>query len=133
MADAKDFGRGRADPSLESSPSVGVMEDEIAKEILAIQLDSYGRAAATARAHVLDDLVVVLLDGLQLQPNEEFMITQGQASTVRTMRTEFQQAIASSFKAVVERSTGRRVVGFVSQQQVTEPRFAVEIFRLAAV
>src|SRR5689334_13658501 len=81
MADAKDFGRGRADPSLESPPSVGVMEDEIAKEILAIQLDSYGRAAATARAHVLDDLVVVLLDGLQLQPNEEFMITQGQANT----------------------------------------------------
>jgi len=130
--DARNRGRGRADPSLESSPSVAAMEEEIAREILAIQLDSYGSGAASVRAHLLDDLVVVVLNGLELQPNEEFMVAKGQGSAVITLRSEFQQAIGASFKAVIERSTGRRVVGFVSQQQVHEPRFAVEIFRLAA-
>jgi uncharacterized protein YbcI len=132
MEGAKGAGRGEADASLQSSPSVAAMEAEIAREILAIHLDSYGRGADSVRVHLLDDTVVVLLDGLQLQPSEEFLIAQGDADAVITVRRQFQQAIGASFAAVVERATGRRVVGFASQQQVSEPRFAVEIFRLAA-
>jgi uncharacterized protein YbcI len=131
MDGAKDVGRGEVDPSLQSSPGVAAMEDEISREILAIHLDSYGRGAASVRVHVLDDLVVVLLDGLELQPSEEFLIAEGDSEAVITVRRQFQRAIAASFTAVIERATGRRVVGFVSQQQVSEPRFAVEIFRLA--
>jgi len=132
MEGPKDVGRGEVEPGSRSSPSVAAMEQEIAREILAIHLDSYGRGAERVRVHVLDDFVVVFLDGLELQPSEEFLIAQGDADAVITVRRQFQQAIAASFSAVVERATGRRVVGFVSQQQVSEPRFAVEIFRLAA-
>jgi hypothetical protein len=82
---------------------------------------------------VLDDLVVVLLGGLELQPGEEFLIAEGDSEAVLTVRRQFRQAIAASFKAVVERATGRRVIGFASQQDVSGSRFAVEISRLAPV
>jgi Na+-translocating membrane potential-generating system (MpsC) len=62
--------------------------------------------------------------------HEEFMIEHGQASAVRELREHFQQAVQSTFRAAVERATGRRVIGFASHVQLDEPRFAVEIFRL---
>jgi len=131
MEDAKDVGRREAGFSPQSSTPVAVVESEIAREILAIHVESYGHGAANVRAHVLDDTVVVLLDGLELEPGEELLIAEGDADAVIAMRKEFQQAIAATFSAVIERSTGRRVNAFASQQQVSEPRFAAEIFRLA--
>jgi uncharacterized protein YbcI len=125
--------RAEREPRPPPVPSVEAMEAEISREILAIQLDSYGRGAASVRAHVLDDTVLVLLDGLELQPSEEYLIESGRPETVVVVRNQFEQAIAPNFSAVIERVTGRRVVGFASQQQVSEPRFAVEVFRLKPV
>jgi uncharacterized protein YbcI len=79
---------------------------------------------------MMEDTVVVILEGLELLPNEEFMIERGQGDAVRKLREHFQQAIESTFRAAVERATGRRVIGFASHVQLAEGRFAVEIFRL---
>jgi uncharacterized protein YbcI len=106
------------------------MTEEISREILAIHNDSYGRGASSATAHLLDDTVVVLLDGLELLPAEEFLIESGSQDAVMTMRDQFQKAIEVTFRAAVERATGRRVIGFTSHSQLDEPRFSVEIFRL---
>jgi uncharacterized protein YbcI len=121
------------DPRPDVAHSAEAIADAVCRDILAIQLDSYGRGAANAKAHVLDDTVIVILDGLELLPNEVFMIEQGQADAVRELREHFQQAIGSTFSAAVERATGRRVIGFASHVQLDEPRFAVEIFRLEPV
>ena len=92
------------------------MEEEICRASLAIELDSYGRGATNVRAHLLDDdLVVVLLDGLKLQPSEEFLVEEGRQEAVIAVRNQFEQAIAASFKAAVERATGRTVVGVSSR------------------
>jgi uncharacterized protein YbcI len=126
--------QGPADPDPQrdqvAGPTAQEMADEICRDILAIHLDCYGRAAADAHAYVLDDTVIVLLDGLELLPNEEFLIDQGHGDTVSSIRTQFQKAIEPTFRAAVERSTGRRVIGFASHVQTEEPRFMVEIFRL---
>jgi uncharacterized protein YbcI len=106
------------------------MEEEIRREILAIQRDSYGRSAASATAHLLDDLVVVLLDELELLPSEEFLIQAGRQEAVTSVRDQFEQAIGPSFRAAVERATGRRVVAFTSHLQIGTPCFSVELFRL---
>jgi hypothetical protein len=74
--------------------------------------------------------VIVLLDGLELLPNEEFLISQGHEEVVVSVRVQFQNAIGPTFRAAVERATGRRVIGFASHVQVEEPRFMAEIFRL---
>jgi uncharacterized protein YbcI len=126
--------QGPADPDPQrgevAGPTTQEIADEICRDILAIHRDCYGRAAADAHAYVLDDTVIVLLDGLELLPNEEFLIGEGHQETVTTVRTQFQKAIESTFSAAVERATGRRVIGFASHVQIEEPRFMTEIFRL---
>jgi uncharacterized protein YbcI len=102
----------------------------IANALLEIHRESYGRSAERAISEVIDDTLVVLLDGLELLPNEEFLVSQGRADAVAELRTRFQKAIEPTFRAAVERATGRRVIAFASHVSLDEPPFAVEIFRL---
>jgi uncharacterized protein YbcI len=126
--------QGPADPDPQpggvAGPTAEDIADEICRDLQAIHIGAYGRAAASAQAHLLDDTVIVLLDGLELLPNEEFLISQGHEEVVASVRTKFEQAIGPTFRAAVERATGRRVIGFASHVQVEEPRFMAEIFRL---
>jgi uncharacterized protein YbcI len=126
--------RDPAEPDAHPPPShsVAAIEAEICREVLAIHIESYSRAPAKVRAHLWDDTVIVLLEGLELQPNEEFLIAEGHPEDVTALRNRFQQSISANFEAVVERATGRRVVGFLSQQHVDEPKFGVEVFRLGS-
>jgi uncharacterized protein YbcI len=119
------------DPSDEATaPSEVQITEAIRADILAIHRDSYGGGADRAQAHILDDTVIVMLDGLELLPNEEYLIQQGRGDGVTQLRELFQKAIEPTFTAVVERATGRRVIGFASHFQLADPPFAVEIFRL---
>ena len=126
--------QGPADPDPQrgevAEPSAEAVADEICRDLLAIHSESYGRTADSAKAYVLGDKVIVLLDGLELLPNEEFLISEGQEDAVATIRTQYQKSIAPTFRAAVERATGRSVIGFASHIQVEEPRFMAEIFRL---
>lgn len=121
-----------ADPRPEemTPPTQRSVDDEIRRDIVAIHRDSYGRAAADAQVHVLDDTVIVILDELEFLPNEKYLIEHGHSSVVKEVRQQFQVAIRPTFAAAVERATGRRVVAFASHAQVEEPSFAIEIFRL---
>ena len=74
--------------------------------------------------------MIVVLDGLELLPNEKFLVENGEVDTVMEVRTRYQHAIRSSFSAAVERATGRTVIGFASTTSVEEPRFMAEVFRL---
>lgn len=118
------------DPEGRAAPGADAIADSICRDILAIHMDSYGRGADRVTAHVLDDTVIVILDGLELLPNEEFMIECGRVGAVSRIREEYQQAIETTYRAAVERATGRQVIGFASHVQLDEQRFAVEIFRL---
>ena len=118
-------------PGKAVAPPLEVVTSSIASDLLAIQRDSYGRSAQTAQAHVIGDTVIVILDGLDLLPHEEFLIERGRADAVRDLRESFQRTIAPTFRAAVERATGRRVLAFASHTQLEEePRFALEVFRL---
>jgi uncharacterized protein YbcI len=118
-------------PDKSIAPSPEAVANGIARGLVAIHHDSYGSAAQDAHVHIVGNMVVAILDDIELLPNEEFMIEHGQAETVKQLRDSFQKAIEPTFRAAVERATGRRVTGFASHTQLEEPRFAVEIFRLA--
>ena len=126
---------GPADPEdprrRRGPPTADQVRDELARDILRIHEESYGKGAQTPTAIVEGDWVIVILDGLELLPNERFLIENGKSDVVTRVRTQYQLAIQSSFRAAVERATGRRVVGFASATSVDEPRFAAEIFKLA--
>ena len=101
----------------------------IATELLAILRDSYGTGAGAAKAYVNEDSVVVFFDDLQLQRSEEYLISAGEGQAVTDVRNHFQQAIEATFRAAVERATGRRVISFASVTKL-DPHYAVEVFRL---
>jgi uncharacterized protein YbcI len=111
-------------------PSGAEVNAELGRELLRIHEESYGRGAERAHAIVSEDWVVVVLDGLELLPNEEFLVEKGKAETVTQVRTQYQLAIRSSFQAAVERATGRTVIGFASATSLGDERFAAEVFKL---
>jgi uncharacterized protein YbcI len=113
-------------------PDLRQTELTLAEELMRLHCESYGKGALRAKVHILDDMVVALLDEIEFLPNEEFMIEAGKADAVVAMRSRYQQAIETTFRAAVERATGRRVTSFASNTKL-DPNYAVEIFRLAPV
>ena len=115
-------------PGLETAE----IERDLGAELLRIHEESYGRGARSARVHYLQDTVICLLDDLELLPNEMFLIQEGHGDGVVEVRGRYQQAIEATFRAAVERATGRRVISFVSVTKL-DPNFSAEIFRLAPI
>jgi uncharacterized protein YbcI len=113
-----------------AGPSAEQVAEQICRDLLAIHRNSYGHPAGDAQAHVLGDTVIVLLDGVELLPNEQVLADNGKSEAVDAVRSQYQKAIEPTFRAAVERATGRRVIGFASHFQMEEPRFMAEIFRL---
>jgi uncharacterized protein YbcI len=134
--DSADQGaRGPEDPGnpgdAREPPTAKEVRSEIAREILRIHEEAYGKGAGEVEAVVTKGWVMVILDDLELLPNEQFLVDNGKHEAVAQVRTQYQHAIQSSFRAAVERATGRTVVGFASTHSVEEPRFMCEIFKLA--
>ena len=92
--------------------------------------ESYGAGAECAHTFLGKDFVIVVLDNPELLPNEEFLIDNGKHETVAQVRTQYQLAIQASFRAAIERATGRNVIGFASTTAVDAPKFVAEIFKL---
>jgi uncharacterized protein YbcI len=111
-------------------PTSQQVRDEIAREILRIYEESYGNGAGAAHAIVTEGWVTVILDDLELLPNERFLVENGKGETVMQVRTQYQHAIRATFQAAIERATGRSVVGFASTTSLEEAPFAAEIFKL---
>jgi uncharacterized protein YbcI len=103
---------------------------QIATEILRVHQDSYGTGAGKVTVHILDDAVFVLLDELELSAIERTLLENGREDSIAETRASFQVAIATTFKAIVERATGRTVTSFLSNTSVGS-LYSVEVFRLA--
>ena len=112
-----------------NSKDVQEIEEQLGRELMRLHRESYGKGAHAVRAHLLDDAVVCFMDDLELLPNEQFLLDTGSGDAVVDVRSHYQRAIESTYRAAVERVTGRRVVGFVSATQLS-PHWAVEVFRL---
>jgi uncharacterized protein YbcI len=113
-----------------SPPGGTGLAERISDEIGRIHIASYGREALSVKTHVLDDLIVCVID-IGLLPHERTLLDNGRREDlVRRVRSEYQEAISSTFIATIEHFVGRRVVGFLSDTHI-DPHFSVEIFRLA--
>jgi len=111
-------------------PTEAEVSDEISREILRIHEESYGKGAERAETLIQGDWVVVILGGLELLPNEAFLVESGHQESVVQVRHHYQQAIQATYTAAVERATGRNVVAFASSTSIDEPSFVSEIFKL---
>ncbi|HEY6672323.1 MAG TPA: Na-translocating system protein MpsC family protein [Solirubrobacterales bacterium] len=134
IPDRPEYMEGPADPESADErrgpPSAEEVREEVSREILRLYEKSYGKGARQAKAFLGDDYVIVVLDGLELLPNEKFLMEHGKHETVVQVRSHYQHAIQASFRAAIERATGRTVIGFASTTSIDEPRFVAEIFKL---
>jgi uncharacterized protein YbcI len=100
----------------------------ISSGMVRLYREHFGKGPTKAKTYALDDLVIcVMRDGLS--PAEKTLYEAGRASTVREMRAAYLDAVADSFKGVVEGLTGRRVTAFMSQTNVG-PDLVVQVFFL---
>ena len=60
---------------------------------------------------------------------EQTLVDSGRGAAVIQQRMEFQEVMGDRFKEVVERASGRRVIGFMSGNQ-QEPDLMCEVFIL---
>jgi uncharacterized protein YbcI len=108
--------------------SADAVREEISREIIKVHEEAYGSGAEEIAVHVLDDIVLIVID-VELATSEKTLVDAGRGDAVKATREAFQQAIESTFTAIVERATGRRVESFVSSMHM-EGLYSVELFRL---
>lgn len=102
--------------------------EQIARDVVRIHEESYGVATDHVDVHITDEVVLVIVDS-DLTVSERTLLEAGKNDIVRAVRRSFQEAIAPTFAAVVERATGRRVRSFLSEMSV-DPVYSIEFFRL---
>ena len=118
----------RHEPTAETHAN-GAARTAISDGIVALLKDFYGRGPTQAKTYYLDDLVVCLLRG-GFTKVEQTLREGGRGRAVIEQRMEFQEVMRERFEAVIERATGRRVVGFMSGNQ-QDPDMICEVFVLA--
>ena len=112
-------------------PPVAFARNQIKREIVRVHADSYGTEAGKVAVHLNEDSVFVVIDELELSTLEHSLLEAGYPEAIRALREEYETTIEPTFRALVERATGREVIGFLSAVS-TSPPYAVAIFRLAA-
>jgi uncharacterized protein YbcI len=87
----------------------------ITTEIVRLYSEYYGRGPTGAKSYLLDDAYVVTVLRATLTTVERTLADAGHGDQVRAVRLTFQQALAETFKAVVEEALSRHVVSYHSQ------------------
>ena len=101
----------------------------ISDGLVALLKEFYGRGPTGAKSYYEDDLVVCLLRG-GFSRVEQTLLEGGRGSAVIQQRMEFQDLMRERFEAVIERVTGRQVIGYMSGNQQA-PDIMCEVFILA--
>jgi uncharacterized protein YbcI len=117
-------------PDAQSTPHThGDVLTAISDGIVALLKEFYGRGPTRTKSYYEDDLVVCLLRG-GFTRVEQTLLEGGRGPAVIQQRMEFQELMRERFVAVIERATGRRVIGFMSGNQ-QHPDIMCEVFILA--
>jgi uncharacterized protein YbcI len=100
----------------------------ISDGLVALLKEFYGRGPTRAKSYFDDDLVVCVLRG-GFSRVEQTLLDGGRGAAVIQQRMEFQEVMRDRFTGVIERATGRRVIGFMSGNQ-QHPDMMCEVFIL---
>jgi uncharacterized protein YbcI len=101
----------------------------ISDGMVALLKEFYGRGPTRAKSYYEDDLVVCVLRG-GFTRVERTLLEGGRGTAVVQQRMEFQELMRERFEMVIERATGRQVIGFMSGNQ-QHPDMMCEVFILA--
>ena len=102
---------------------------EVTNGIVRLFSEYYGRGPTRAKTYILDDRYVVTVLRDTMTTVERTLVDRGQVHLVREVRLTFQEAMAASFKGVVEQAIGRKVASYHSQL-LTDQDIGFEFFLL---
>jgi uncharacterized protein YbcI len=102
---------------------------EITNGIVRLFSEYYGRGPTRAKTYMLENRYVVTVLRDTMTTVERTLAERGEQDLVRRVRLTFQEAMAASFKGVVEEVLGRRVEAYHSQILI-EPDVGFEFFML---
>jgi uncharacterized protein YbcI len=111
------------------SHSHGDVLTAISDGMVALLKEFYGNGPSWTKSYYADDLVVCVLRG-GFSRVEETLLEGGRGPAVIQQRMEFQEVMRHRFEEVIERATGRPVIGFMSGNQ-QHPDMMCEVFILA--
>jgi uncharacterized protein YbcI len=114
--------------STPGTSSHGDILTAISDGIVGLLKEFYGRGPTEARSYYQDDLVVCVLRG-GFSRVEQTLLDEGRGAAVIQQRMEFQDIMRGRFEEVIERATGRKVIGFMSGNQ-QDPDLMCEVFIL---
>ena len=116
-------------PPEEQQVERGEILTAISDGLVSLLKEFYGRGPSRTKTYYEDDLVVCLLRG-GFTRVEKTLLDGGRSRAVIEQRMAFQEVMRERFEGVIERATGRRVVGFMSGNQ-QDPDMICEVFILA--
>lgn len=119
---------GHDGEAAERAADAGDVRTQISNGLVALLREFYGRGPERTRTYVSDDLVVCLLRG-GFTRVEQTLLESGYGGDVIRQRMVFQEVMRERFEEVVEKATGRKVVGFMSGNQ-QDPDMICEVFVL---
>jgi uncharacterized protein YbcI len=119
--------RDAPDPEAEHGPR-GAVLTAISDGMVSLLKEFYGRGPTRAKSYFQDDLVVVVMRG-GFSRVEQTLLDGGRGDAVIRQRMEFQELMRDRFTDMVERATGRHVIGFMSGNQ-QDPDLMCEVFVL---
>jgi uncharacterized protein YbcI len=115
---------------IQSAPQThGDVLTAISDGMVALLKEFYGHGPTRTKSYYADDLVVCVLRG-GFSRVEQTLLDGGRGQAVIQQRMEFQELMRERFEEVIERATGRRVIGFMSGNQ-QHPDMMCEVFILA--
>jgi uncharacterized protein YbcI len=106
---------GDPEQTSESEARHGEELADVTNGIVRLFSEYYGRGPTRAKSYILDDAYVVTVLRDTLTTVERTLADTGHGDQVRAVRLTFQEAMADTFKAVVEEALGRRVASYHSQ------------------
>lgn len=106
----------------------GELNQAVTSALVGIHSQYLGRGPQSTTTFYRDNVIVSLMHGVLTQAERTLHQTD-QGEAVSQMRHLFQGTMEHDFKQAVERLTGRKVVAFISGQNL-EPDIAAEVFIL---
>jgi uncharacterized protein YbcI len=106
----------------------GDLRQAISDAIVRVAADFIGRGPTRAKTYLNQHIVFCVMQDT-LTRGERSLVADGDAESVREMRRRFQDAMRRHVCAAIESLTDRKVVSFLSDNDV-ESEMAIEVFVL---
>ena len=106
----------------------GDLRQAISDAIVRVSADFIGRGPTRAKTYLNQHIVFCVMQDT-LTRGERSLVADGDAESVREMRRRFQDAMRRHVCAAIESLTDRKVVSFLSDNDV-ESEMAIEVFVL---